>query len=232
MTTCPQCGAEVMDGAVFCHKCGASIPGEQDSGTQAVAEPNAEPPADGPSAGHRSAAEAIQAARTTRRSDDDDEEVDLWEGDYSSKAMTGTWILAGIVTLATIVGGVVLAFEATGWLIAAGIIIALWVVTFLVLLYRQYSVHYRLTNQRLIHEKGLLSRVTDRIEVIDVDDVTFSQGIIERMLNVGTITITSSDRTHPEMVLPGIERVRDVATLMDDARRQERRRRGLHIEAV
>ncbi len=65
-----------------------------------------------------------------------------------------------------------------------------------------------------------------------MDDVTFVQGIIQRMLSVGTIRVSSSDRTHPELVLLGIDNVEKVADLIDDARRKERRRRGLHIEAI
>ena len=228
MATCPQCGVEVMEGAVFCHKCGASM-------DPAAGNPPemATSPADAPAAGRPTAAESFHAATSARQRDDrDDVEQDLWEGDYSAKAMAGLWILAGIVTVAVVVVGFLFTFTGTGWLISAGLIAAMWIVIFLVLLYKQFSVHYRLTNQRLIHEKGLLSRVTDRIETIDMDDITFRQGLIERMLNVGTITITSSDKTHPEIRLPGIDDVRNVSTLMDDARRKERRRRGLHIEAV
>ena len=65
-----------------------------------------------------------------------------------------------------------------------------------------------------------------------MDDVSYDQGIIERLLGVGTIRVTSSDRTHPEIALRGIDGVHEVATMMDDARRRERLRRGLHIEAV
>jgi membrane protein YdbS with pleckstrin-like domain len=228
MATCPQCGVEVMEGAMFCHKCGASM------NTAAGNPPEmAMSPADARAEGRPTAAESFHAARSARQNDDrDDVEQDLWEGDYSAKAMTGLWILAGIITIAVIVAGFLFTFTGTGWLIAAGLIAAMWIVIFLVLLYKQHSVHYRLTDQRFIHERGLLSRVTDRIEVIDMDDITFRQGLIERMLNVGTITITSSDKTHPEIKLPGIDDVRNVATRMDDARRRERRRRGLHIEAV
>jgi hypothetical protein len=52
------------------------------------------------------------------------------------------------------------------------------------------------------------------------------------VLGVGTIRITSSDRTHPQLVLRGIESVREVSGLIDSARRKERVRRGLHIESV
>jgi membrane protein YdbS with pleckstrin-like domain len=193
--------------------------------------PAGAPAGNRPASEGQTGAEHFQAARAARRAGGD-QEIDLWEGDYSAKAMAGTWFLAGLVTIAAIVAGFILRFDGTAWLIVGGVILALWVVVLLVLLYKQYSVHYRLTNQRFIHERGLLRRVTDRIEVIDMDDISFSQGPVERMLNVGTVTITSSDRTHPEIVLPGIENVRDVSTLMDDARRNERRRRGLHIETV
>ncbi len=77
-----------------------------------------------------------------------------------------------------------------------------------------------------------MKRVTDRIEVIDIDDVTYEQGIVQRMLGVGTIRMSSSDRSHPELVLSGIDGVERVADMIDDIRRKERRKRGLHIEAI
>ena len=69
-------------------------------------------------------------------------------------------------------------------------------------------------------------------ETIDIDDVTVQQGPVQRMLGIGTVKMTSSDRTTPEFVLVGIEDVRKVAAMIDEARRNERRKRGLHIEAV
>ena len=91
---------------------------------------------------------------------------------------------------------------------------------------------YRLTNQRLIHERGLLSRQTNRIDVIDIDDVSFEQGMTDRMLGVGTIKISSTDHNEPILVLQGIDGVRAVADQIDQARRHERLRRGMHIETT
>jgi uncharacterized membrane protein YdbT with pleckstrin-like domain len=107
-----------------------------------------------------------------------------------------------------------------------------WLGLGLVLVYRKLDVHYTLTSQRFVHKKGILKRVTDRIEVIDIDDVTFEQGIIQRMLGVGTVRLTSSDRSHPELALRGIDEVQRISGLIDDVRRRERRKRGLHIEAI
>ena len=100
------------------------------------------------------------------------------------------------------------------------------------LLYLQLSRHYLLSNQRFVHERGLLCREIDRIESIDIDDVSYVQGPLERMLGVGTIRILSSDQSHPTLKLPGIENVQTVAALIDETRRQERRRRGLYVESV
>jgi membrane protein YdbS with pleckstrin-like domain len=108
----------------------------------------------------------------------------------------------------------------------------MWIFLLLRLIYLQLSVHYTLTSQRFIHERGLLWRQQDRIETIDVDDVTVQQGPVQRMLGIGTVRITSSDRTTPEFMIVGIENVRQVAAMIDETRRAERRKRGVHIESV
>jgi len=94
------------------------------------------------------------------------------------------------------------------------------------------SVDYSLTSQRLVHKTGILRQVTNRIEVIDIDDVQFVQGLMERMFGVGTIKLLSSDTSDPSLVLRGIDNVQQVASMIDNARRDERRKRGLYMETV
>jgi membrane protein YdbS with pleckstrin-like domain len=206
---CQHCGAAVTEGSAFCHACGKSLPGEAASPGASHLAPGARRP----------------------RPEDDKEEV-LWEGQFSKLAMIGAWLAAGAFTLAVVVGGAVYRLDGRGWGIAAGIIVAVWAVLLLRLLYLQYTVQYSLTTQRFVHERGLLWRQVDRIETIDIDDVTVRQGPIERMLGIGTVRVMSSDQTTPEFLLVGIEDARRVATIIDDARRAERRKRGVHIESV
>ena len=161
--------------------------------------------------------------------DEDDEEVSLWKGGYSAEAMIGGWVLAAMASLLLIVATV---FFPAAWFVLVPLIFLAWIYAVSVLAYRKLGVSYELTTQRFIHKIGILKRTSDRLEVIDIDDVTHSQGLIQRMVNVGSIRISSSDRTHPELTLIGIENVRVVADTIDDVRRKERRRRGLHIEAV
>lgn len=205
---CKKCGTTAPDESAFCPKCGATL------GESAAA-------ADGPSGSERLAS----AARGRGGSPAEEE---LWSGSYSAKAMTGTFAAAGVLTLVaavvSLVTGTLLVFVIAAAIAWAGLALLYW--------YRRVTVRYRLTTYRFFHETGLLSRIANRLEVIDIDDVTVRQGPIERMFDVGTIRITSSDKTHPELDLPGIDEAKRVADLVDGARRAERQRRGLHIESI
>ena len=160
-------------------------------------------------------------------------ERSLWQGGYSPKAMYGTWAIAAVLTVVALVVVAIYASEQQNvWLITGSVIVLGWCFVIGLYLSRRWGVHYELTTQRFVHQEGIFVRRSNRIEVIDIDDVSYTQGIVQRMLGVGTITITGSDRSHPELVIQGIDRVPEIATLIDDVRREERRRRSLHIEAI
>lgn len=214
---CRFCAGEVGEQATFCPTCGERL---------------SEAPAPQPVVSPPARDEASPANRVRRRNVADDPEAELWQGSFSPKAMYGEWVVGAVATVVAIIVGVLLAATAVGPAIVAGVVVLMWLFLAARMLYLKYSVNYRLTSQRFVHQSGILSRVTDRIEVIDMDDISFAQGPVQRMLGVGTIRITSSDRTHPEIVLRGIENVAEVSSLIDNARRKERVRRGLHIEAV
>jgi membrane protein YdbS with pleckstrin-like domain len=208
---CPHCGKQVSEQSRFCPECGGKLAtGEEDA---AGGQKNL------PSAGNRGG-------------DDFGPEEKLWEGSYSKLAMIGAWVAAGILSPASILIGLFGSITGGAWLAVIGANAAVWFALIARYFYLRFSRHYALTSQRFTHMRGLLWRQTDRIEVIDIDDVAFTQGPVERMFGIGTIRITSSDQSHPELILPGIENAQTVAGLIDDARRKERRRRGLYIESV
>ncbi len=233
---CPSCREEIADNSVYCPRCGERVqPGEQPAQVAEPQDTSVGPEqaagADTPSGPRTSASAGLQDVLRKRQAAGDDVEKELWTGRYSSKDMIGVWALDALLTIALIAAGLYVR-ELILWWVILGIVILIWGYPLLVLFYRRLSVRYRLTTQRFFHEQGILRHVTDRIEVIDMDDISFEQSLVQRMVNVGRIQITSSDRSHPELVINGIEDVRKVATMMDDARRAERLRRGLHIEAV
>ena len=220
---CPACGVEVVEQAVYCHKCGGRLDASADNGPV-----NSQPAGDpGP------AAPDFLQEPAMRRETAAEPEKELWRGGYSSKAMIGAWVISGAITILLLIVGILwLPREAVWWLILVAAMLLPWLYHAAVLCYRRMSVSYRLTTQRFIHELGILRRVNNRIELLDMDDITFEQGLLERLVGVGTIRIGSSDRTDPELVLPGIENVKEVAAILDNARLAERRRRGVHIEQI
>jgi len=211
---CPACQADVPSDSVFCPKCGQKL--------DAPAPANAK---------ESTGADKIKQAVASNRAADD-AEVKLWTGSYSPKAMVGNWILAGLITVAAATAGALSAFNPMIVFIAAIVAAAIWIAMLFYVIVLRLSVDYELTTQRFVHRVGLLSRTTNRVEVIDIDDVQVQQGFVERMLGVGTIKILSSDVSDPMLQLKGIADVNRVATLIDNARRDERRKRGLYVEAV
>lgn len=189
-------------------------------------------PVAGPEASSESAKEQFQRQAQARREGGLEEEAEeqLWKGGYSGRAMVGTWLLCSVLTIAAIVATVM--FEQLPWLATLIAIAVLWVIVASIYAARRLGVHYQLTTQRFIHQTGILSRRTDRIEVIDINDVSYEQGPVQRMFGIGSIRIDSSDRSHPTLTMRGISDVHRVAGLIDDIRRKERRRRSLHIEST
>lgn len=180
-------------------------------------------------------AEKIRSAGAVGGNADLDSEERLWSGTYSKKDMTGIAIgaaILGVVLLIVLLAVPALRSNGWVWLGWIGLSIVGAAALYLVYLYRKLSRSYELTSQRFMHRVGILTRVSDRIELIDIDDVRIKQGPVQAILGVGSIMIRSSDSSHPELVLIGIEDARQVADKIDDARRAERRKRGLHIEAI
>jgi uncharacterized membrane protein YdbT with pleckstrin-like domain len=145
-------------------------------------------------------------------------------------AMLGSAVLLAVASIALVVVAVI--YEVPTLTISLILIAVAWLILGVIYAARRFGISYELTTQRFIHQKGLLSRRTDRIEVIDIDDVSFFQGPVQRILGIGTIDIASSDQSHPHLKMPGIADVKGVAGLIDDVRRKERKSRSLHIQTM
>ena len=217
---CPSCNADVPADAAFCPKCGQRLAGAQanPAAPAAVAAPAAP-----------TAAEKFRAALPTGQPHPEPEH-DLWNGTYSAKAMYGKFVAGVLITVAGIVLAVLV--PPFGWIAAAIAIPLMWAALLLTLLFRRLGIEYRLTTQRFLHKRGLLRRVSDQILLVDVDDVTYEQGFIERMLNVGTITIHSNDASDPKLRLAPVDDVQRIADLIDNARREERRKRAIYMASA
>ena len=218
---CPECHAEIEENSVFCPQCGERLDGAEDRvGARITADGAAESPSD---------RFRRQMSAPAASEGDSDREKELWQGGFSPKAMFTWWVGSAVLTIILVAG--LIFFWAVPFMpfILIGLIALAWLWPACTLMYRRMALKYRLTTQRFIHEHGVLTRSIDRIEVIDIDDVTYKQTLIDRMVGVGSILIESGDRSHPELILRGIDDVQRVSDMIDAARRDERVRRGIHI---
>jgi membrane protein YdbS with pleckstrin-like domain len=216
---CTTCNTDVPANSSFCPKCG-----------QRMNEP-ADRPAAPQSQPTQVAGEAPRPIAPT--GPDPEAGKVLWSGCYSPKAMVGWWVLEAVIILAAIVAAVLLLVVFPPiWMVSAAVVVIslLWLLG--TMLVRQWSLSYELTTEQLIHREGLLKRVTNRIETIDIDDVTHEQTLFERMLGIGSILVMSSDKSHPQLRLRGIDQVQRVADLIDTTAREQRRKRSAYVEQI
>ncbi len=94
--------------------------------------------------------------------------------------------------------------------------------------YLSIGTRYELTTQRVRLIRGLLGRNYHEIELVRVRDTSVTQHLGERALNVGDVTITSADPSHPEFTLHNVKDPMEVRELIRKATMQEQKRRGLH----
>ena len=234
---CPSCSTEVVKKSIYCHKCGERLDLSGEPKTPSAPPRSMVDTPRNSSRGEKDPAEQtanerLRDAINSTRNNNDAAEEELWEGGYCGKAMMGSWLLGFLATIGLLVLAVVIWSSAVLWWIVLAVVVLIWGYLFVVFARRRLGVHYRLTSERFFHEKGILVHTTDLIEVIDMDDITYSQTIIDRLFGVGTIRVVSSDRSHPDLAVPGIAGVKDVAAKMHEARHAERIRRGLHIESI
>ena len=93
--------------------------------------------------------------------------------------------------------------------------------------YRVASTRYRLTTQRLFAQTGLIAKNLEEVELFRVKDVTLRQGVLDRLLGVGTVTVLSTDDTAPELELAGIRDPLAAKEALRTAFRAARQREGL-----
>jgi hypothetical protein len=194
LINCPECGKQVSSQAASCPHCGFGL-------VSAAAAPGAGrlvPPA-----------AAVSAAEQT-----------LWEANPSLRLLLGEAVsVASVVLLVLLLAAFAIPalgevgrntwFDpAKAWLVLAivlGAYVLLRGIRMGLRAARLRATRYRLTNQRLVVETGLVSRTLSEVDLRSVDDLVFRQGLVERMLGIGTVGVVSSDRNLPRLQLVGVK---------------------------
>ena len=89
------------------------------------------------------------------------------------------------------------------------------------------SQRYTITRRLIEREQGVIMKKVDAIDLAKVKDVELSQSILERMLNVGTIRVFSTDKTIPMMSIEAIPNPRPIYEQLRDAVIDVGRKRGV-----
>jgi membrane protein YdbS with pleckstrin-like domain len=164
-------------------------------------------------------------------------ELMLWQGHPSAKALLGA-ILKAVLFSAVVLGGTVVLYNPALSLLAglsqtadrfvaendSGLKLAAvaFVVTVVGVrlaglgwrLLVLKSHHYRITNQRIVIESGIVAKQIEEIDMRTVADIEYRQGVVDRLLGIGTVTVVSSDRSAGRKPLVGLSRPRDVRELV------------------
>ena len=172
-----------------------------------------------------------QDDRPHRAADDkDDKEVIYFEGSPLVRGDLGKVLLCALVGVGLIVAAVYLRWfrddvNLPWWALLLMFAVALIALTVPYLITRMRR--YRISNYRIDYERGLLSKRIDTLELWHVDDISFRQGILDRIFNVGSVTIVSNDKSTPRLELDGLPNPRPIFDSLKQRVIAVKRQRGV-----
>ena len=100
----------------------------------------------------------------------------------------------------------------------------------LVFSWKRQALHYRVTTQRIVVEKGFFSKRMEQLDVYRLIDYTVEIPFGQRLVGTGNLILKSMDQSTPEVRLTGLKT--DVRGLYENLRRAtelERQRRGVRV---
>jgi uncharacterized membrane protein YdbT with pleckstrin-like domain len=140
------------------------------------------------------------------------EEV-IYEG-HPSWRSTIAFYLKGLL-VAVVIGVIV-------WLITdigpgAGALAVVLAVVILVGFIRRYFTVYTITNQRLRIQRGIIARHVQQTQIERVQNVNTQQGVIQRVLQVGTVDFDTAGTGDSDFTFIGVNNPEDVVVAVDKA---------------
>lgn len=142
-----------------------------------------------------------------------DERV-VYEGRPSWRALFSFYVLGLIVAAGVFaIVGLLVGSPALG--VALGVVIAGG--TLLVGYLRRLFTRYRITDQRLRISRGIVRRRVQETRLDRVQNVNFEQGLLDRMLNVGSVDFDTAGTDDSEFVFEWVNGPEQVVRAVNDA---------------
>ena len=147
------------------------------------------------------------------------EEV-IYEG-HPSWRSTIAFYLKGL--LIAVVVGVIVWFAASN---AAGgtVAVVIFAIVVLVGFIRRFFIVYTITNQRLRIPRGIIARRVQQTQIERVQNVNTNQGVIQRLLQVGTVDFDTAGSGDSDFSFIGVNNPEDVVVAVDKAHAEARPR--------
>ena len=150
-------------------------------------------------------------------------EKDLFSGHPAMIYTASQWLWIPLI-IAAAYGAIRAGLDAI-WAVAGGV--ALLALVALYYWWSSISKAYRITTQRIKHERGALSKVQESLELFRIDHFELVKPLGMRLLGLCTVNLFTSDKEDPEIVLYGIPSLEQLADTLRDCQLRERKRRGL-----
>ena len=87
---------------------------------------------------------------------------------------------------------------------------------------------YRLSEDRLFCETGLLNTKGEEILLYRIRDISVNISLGQRMFGVGTVCVVSSDKTAPHLDIKNVKHPREVKELIHQHVEEAKERRRMH----
>ena len=91
---------------------------------------------------------------------------------------------------------------------------------------------YRLSEDRLFRETGMLNLKSEEVLLYRVQDLEMSMTLAQRIFGVGTVCVHSSDKTTPHLDLKNVKNPREVKELIHRNVEQAKEKRRMRTTEV
>ncbi len=236
---CPFCAETILAAAVKCRFCGEFLNTEKAKALarSAAVEDSSQMQQDQPT-------DCDLSTQPPSTSSGQTGEV-FFSGQPSLWVMVGAFLKGGIV-LAAAVSLIVWHIEQMTWLglsaqhaavfgryrLLAGVGLGLLVV--MVLFYKVMQVrmtYYKVSADRIEFGKGIFDRKVDNLDMFRIVDLKLRRTFLDCIVGVGTVLLTTSDKSHPNFVFQKVRGARDLYDAIKKATLSaDRRTNVIHME--